>query len=128
MHSMDPLARNLEDMLRLVRELNGKGVAVRFVKESLASAPDRRDLRSDLMFAILATFFQFERDLIRERQKEGIALAKKRGVYKGRKPILSKQQTEQLRVEVAKVGSNKAQIIARDFGIKRETLYHYIRN
>lgn len=126
-HSMDRLARNVEDMLRLVRELNSKGVTVRFVKENMTFSADRADPRSDLMFAMLAAFSQFERDLIRERQKEGIALAKKRGVYTGRKPILSKEQAEQLRAEAAKPGSNKSQI-ARDFGIRRETLYHYIKN
>ena len=125
-HSMDRLARNVEDMLRLVRELNGKGVTVRFVKENMTFSADHADPRASLMFAMLAAFSQFERDLIRERQKEGVALAKKRGVYTGRKPILNKQQAEQLRAEVAKPGSNKSQI-ARDFGIRRETLYHYLR-
>lgn len=124
-HSMDRLARNVEDMLRLVRELNGKGVTVRFVKENLTFGADRRDPRSDLMFAMLAAFSQFERDLIRERQKEGIAIAKRRGVYTGRKPVLTKQQAAQLRAVVAQ-GGNKSQI-ARDFGIKRSTLYHYLR-
>src|SRR5688500_1782893 len=125
-HSMDRLARNVEDMLRSVRELNSKGVTVRFVKENLTFSAGRADPRSDLMFAMLAAFSQFERDLIRERQKEGIALAKKRGAYKGRKPILSQEQAAQLRAEAAKPGSNKSQI-ARDFGIRRETLYHYLR-
>jgi DNA invertase Pin-like site-specific DNA recombinase len=124
-HSMDRLARNVEDMLRLVRELTSKGVSVQFVKESMKFSADRDDPRSTLMFTMLSAFSQFERALIRERQREGIALAKTRGVYKGRKPILTPERAAKLREEVAK-GGNKTKI-ASEFGIRRETLYHYIR-
>ncbi len=59
--------------------------------------------------------------LIRERQREGIALAKRRGAYRGRKKLLSKEQTEELRARVA-TGEPKA-AVACAFGISRETLY-----
>src|SRR5690348_5020197 len=89
-HSMDRLARNVEDMLRLVRELNDKGVSVEFVKENMTFTAGKEDPRSTLMFTMLSAFAQFERALIKERQREGIALAKAKGnVYKGRKPALS---------------------------------------
>ena len=84
-HSMDRLARNVEDMLRLVREMNDRGVSVEFIKENMSFTAGSEDPRSTLMFTMLSAFAQFERSLIKERQREGIALAKARGtVYKGR--------------------------------------------
>jgi DNA invertase Pin-like site-specific DNA recombinase len=125
-HSMDRLARNVEDMLRLVRELNDRGVSVEFIKESMAFAAGSEDPRSTLMFTMLSAFAQFERALIKERQREGIAIAKAKGdVYKGRKPALSPVQITALRQQVAG-GTNKSKL-AKELGISRETLYQYIR-
>ena len=126
-HSMDRLARNVEDMLRLVREMNGRGVSVDFIKENMSFTAGNEDPRSTLMFTMLSAFAQFERSLIRERQREGIALAKAKGtVYKGRKPALNAERIAQLR-EQAAAGANRT-TLAREFGISRETLYQYIRN
>ena len=124
-HSMDRLARNVEDMLRLVRELNDKGVSVEFVKENLTFSAGSDDPRSTLMFTMLSAFSQFERALIKERQREGIALAKAKGIYKGRKPALSKDKVIELRKSVS-AGANKSKL-AKDFGISRETLYQYLK-
>lgn len=125
-HSMDRLARNVEDMLRLVREMNDRGVSVEFIKENISFTAGSEDPRSTLMFTMLSAFAQFERSLIRERQREGIALAKAKGtVYKGRKPALNAERIAQLR-EQAAAGANRTKL-AKEFGISRETLYHYIR-
>jgi DNA invertase Pin-like site-specific DNA recombinase len=125
-HSMDRLARNVEDMLRLVREMNDRGVSVEFIKENMSFTAGNDDPRSILMFTMLSAFAQFERSLIRERQREGIALAKAKGtVYKGRKPALNAERIAQLR-EQAATGANKTKL-AKEFGISRETLYQYIR-
>ena len=125
-HSMDRLARNVEDMLRLVREMNDKGVSVQFVKENMSFTAGNDDPRSTLMFTMLSAFAQFERSLIKERQREGIALAKAKGtVYKGRKPALNTERITQLR-ERAAAGANRTNL-AKEFGISRETLYQYIR-
>lgn len=123
-HSMDRLARNVEDMLRVVRELNGKGVSVQFVKENMNFAGND-DPRSTLMFTMLAAFAQFERSLIKERQREGIELAKAKGKYKGGKPKLDAEQVAQLKQMIAN-GFPKA-AAARKFNITRETVYQYIR-
>jgi DNA invertase Pin-like site-specific DNA recombinase len=126
-HSMDRLARNVEDMLRLVREMNGRGVSVEFIKENISFTAGSDDPRSVLMFTMLSAFAQFERSLIRERQREGIALAKAKGtVYKGRKPALNTETIAKLR-EQAAAGANRTKL-AKEFGISRETLYQYIRN
>jgi DNA invertase Pin-like site-specific DNA recombinase len=113
-------------MLRLVREMNGRGVSVEFVKENMSFTVGNDDPRSTLMFTMLSAFAQFERSLIKERQREGIALAKAKGnVYKGRKPALNAKQIAQL-CEQAATGVNKTKL-AKEFGISRETLYQYIR-
>ena len=126
-HSMDRLARNVEDMLRLVREMNDRRVSVEFIKENMSFTAGSENPRSTLMFTMLSAFAQFERSLIKERQREGIALAKAKGtVYKGRKPALNAERIAQLR-EQAAAGANKTKL-AKEFRISRETLYQYIRN
>jgi DNA invertase Pin-like site-specific DNA recombinase len=123
-HSLDRLGRNLDDLRRLVTELNGRGVAVQFLKENLTFTGDDNAM-SKLLFNMLGSFAEFERSLIRERQREGIALAKKAGVYRGRKPSLTAEQAEDLRKRVASGG--KKAVLAREFGISRETLYAYLQ-
>lgn len=75
--SIDRLARSLTDLRGIVDELTGKGVTVTFLHENLAFAKDTTDPRADLMLGILGSFAEFERAIIRERQAEGIALAKR---------------------------------------------------
>ncbi len=123
-HSMDRLARNLDNLRRLVQTLTSKGVRIEFVKEHLTFSGEDSPM-AHLMLSVMGAFAEFERALIRERQREGIALAKKRGVYKGRKRSLSEAEVTKLRERVA-TGINKARI-AREFGISRETLYQYLR-
>jgi DNA invertase Pin-like site-specific DNA recombinase len=124
-HSMDRLARNAEDLLRTVRELTGRGVTVEFIKNHLTFS-GKADPMAKLMMTMLAAFGEFERDLIRERQREGIAIAKAKGVYKGRRKALNAEQTAEL-VECARSGMPKAEL-ARSYGISRETLYQYLRS
>jgi DNA invertase Pin-like site-specific DNA recombinase len=113
----------LDDLRRVVTELNGRGVAVQFLKENLTFTGDDSSM-SKLLFNMLGSFAEFERSLIRERQREGIALAKKAGVYRGRKPSLTAEQADDLRKRVG-AGQKKA-VLAREFGISRETLYQYL--
>jgi len=123
-HSMDRLARNLDDLRRLVRAVTGRGVRIEFVKEQLTFTGEDSPMAT-LLLSVMGAFAEFERALIRERQREGIALAKQRGVYRGRKKALNAAQRAELRQRLA-VGEKKAQV-ARDFGISRETLYQYLR-
>src|SRR5260370_15371861 len=94
-HSMDRLARNLDDLRRLVRTFTGKGVRVEFVKESLTFTGEDSPM-ANLLLSVMGAFAEFERALILERQREGIAAAKIRGVYIGRKPALTTEQAQQL--------------------------------
>src|SRR5271168_111005 len=122
-HSMDRLARNLDDLRRIVLGLTSKGVLVEFVKEGLTFTGEDSAM-SQLLLSVMGAFAEFERSLIKERQREGIALAKKAGVYKGRKPSLTEEQAQQLRARIT-AGEKKA-ALAREFGISRETLYQYL--
>lgn len=122
-HSLDRLARNLGDLLKLVEELNGRGIAVEFVKENLVFGDEAASPMAKLQFQMMGAFAEFERSLIRERQREGIAIAKANGVYKGhgRKRVLDAAQVEAIRGRVGAGGNVSA--IAREFGVSRPTLY-----
>jgi len=123
-HSMDRLARNLEDLRRLVRRLTDKRVRVEFVKEQLTFTGEDSAM-ANLLLNMTGAFAEFERELIRERQREGIALAKQRGVYRGRARSLSPSQIAELRDRAA-AGLLKT-TLATEYGISRETVYAYLR-
>ncbi|EUA41341.1 resolvase, N terminal domain protein [Mycobacterium avium subsp. avium 2285 (R)] len=121
-HSMDRLARNLEDLRRIVRELTGNGVRVEFVKESLTFTGEDSAMNT-LLLSMLGAVAEFERTMILERQREGIALAKAAGKYKGRKAALTDEQADQLRARLA--AGESVTSLAKDFGISRQTVYNY---
>ena len=123
-HSMDRLARNLDDLRRIVQTLTERGVCIEFKKEQLSFTGEDSPM-AKLMLSVMGAFAEFERALLRERQREGIALAKQRGAYRGRKRALSDAEVAEARLHVA-AGKKKAQV-ARDFDISRETLYKYLR-
>src|SRR5215212_7812241 len=123
-HSMDRLARNLDDLRRIVHILTGKGVRVEFVKEQLTFTGEDAPMAT-LLLSVMGAFAEFERALIRERQREGIALAKQRGAYRGRRRSLNAEQIAEMKRRIG-AGEPKAQV-ARDLGISRETVYQYLR-
>lgn len=130
-HSMDRLARNLDDLRKLVDTLTGKGVTVIFHKEGMTFEPITSDMdksKADmarLMLSIMGAVAEFERSMILERQREGIAIAKAAGKYKGRKAALSGDRATELRQRAAD-GESKTKL-AFEFGISRETLYKYLQ-
>ncbi len=101
-----------------------RGVHIEFVKEHLSFTGEDSPM-ANLMLSVMGAFAEFERALIRERQREGIALAKQRGAYRGRKKSLSSERIAELRQRV-EAGEQKTKL-AREFGISRETLYQYLR-
>lgn len=123
-HSIDRLARNLMDLRWIVDQLTGKGVSVEFCKENLVFSGEGDSPMSRLMLNLLASFAEFERSLIRERQREGIALAKLAGRYKGRKPVLNERDLDVIKGKVI-AGVSKARI-AREMGVSRQSLYKYL--
>lgn len=123
-HSLDRLARNLDDLRRIVGDLTARGVAIRFEKEGLTFR-NHGDPMGKLMLSVMGAFAEFERSLILERQREGIALAKRDGKYRGRKPSLTAEQIAEAERRLA-AGVSHARV-ARDFGITRQTLYGYLK-
>jgi DNA invertase Pin-like site-specific DNA recombinase len=97
---------------------------VQFMKEQLTFTGDDTAMAT-LLLSVMGAFAEFERSLIRERQREGIALAKQRGAYRGRRKALTPDRIDQLRAGAA-AGQSKAGL-AREFGISRETVYQYLR-
>lgn len=121
-HSMDRLARNVEDLRRIVRELTGKGVKVQFIKENLTFAGDDSPM-NNLLLSMLGAVAEFERSMILERQREGITIAKAAGKYKGRKASLTDSQAAELRARLTLGESVTA--LAREYAISRQTVYNY---
>jgi DNA invertase Pin-like site-specific DNA recombinase len=121
-HSMDRLARNLEDLRRIVRELTGRAVRVEFVKESLTFTGEDSAMNT-LLLSMLGAVAEFERSMILERQREGIAIAKAAGKYKGRKPSLTPAHAAEMRERLAAGESVTA--LAAEYGVSRQTVYNY---
>ena len=121
---MDRCARSLTDLYSIVDELVSKGVSVKFLKEGQSYSKDSTPI-AKLMLGLLGSVAEFERSIIRERQAEGIARAKERGVYKGRARALTDRQVAQARAWVD-AGVPKAEV-ARRLGIGRMTLYTYLQ-
>jgi DNA invertase Pin-like site-specific DNA recombinase len=120
---MDRLARNLSDLQQLVDTVTGKGAAVTFVKNSLTFTGEN-DPTKKLMLQIMGAVAEFERAIIGERQKEGVQIAKAKGLYKGRKQEMTAEKIMEIRDRVAG-GEAKAQV-AKALGISRDTLYRYL--
>lgn len=120
-HSMDRLARNLDDLRRIVKTLTQSGIEVRFIKENLTFTGDDSPM-SNLLLSVMGAFAEFERSMIRERQLEGIAIAKTKGIYKGRQPSLTNTQIEEIRAMLDH-GIPKS-VVARKFHVSRQTIYN----
>lgn len=122
--SMDRLARSLRDLDDIVSELTGRGVTVRFLKEALTFSPTGNDHFARFQMQLIGAVAELERSLIRERQAEGIAIAKARGVYR-RAPkltaaaVAAAQERIDQKVPLA--------VIAREVGVSRQTLYTALR-
>ncbi|MFD4009229.1 recombinase family protein [Brachybacterium paraconglomeratum] len=133
--SMDRLARLVIDLNDIVQQITGdpaehteqrprKGASIEFLKERLTFEPGHSDPLDAFQLNMMGAFAQFERELIRQRQTEGIAAAKKRGAYKGRPRSLESDQIRSVR-NAALAGTPKAQLV-HERGISRSTLYGYL--
>ena len=115
--SIDRLARNLRDLEDIIKEINTKGASVTFLSENLTfSGSD--DAMSTLMLQMMGSFAQFERSMILKRQAEGIALAKAKGAYKGRKASIDREVVSNM----IKAGSSLTSV-AKSLGVSRQSVY-----
>jgi len=123
-HSIDRLARNLVDLLDILKALTGRGVSVRFHKENLTFTGEDNPFQT-LQLQIIGAVAEFERAIIRERQREGIAKAQANGKHCGRKAKLKPEQVEELKAR-AEAGEEK-KALAVEYGISRQTLYRLLQ-
>jgi DNA invertase Pin-like site-specific DNA recombinase len=122
-HSMDRLSRSLADLLQMVKELTDKGVAIEFIKENMTFNGEDKPIAT-LLLSVMGACAAFERAILLERQREGIAIAKNDGKYKGKKKTLPQAKQQELRARVA-AGENKVKL-ATELGISRQSLYNYL--
>lgn len=123
-HSMDRLARNIDDLRTLVKELTGRRVNVQFIKENLIFTGEDSPM-SNLLLNLLGAVAELERELLKDRQREGVQIAKSLGKYKGRPQSMTPERIAEIKRRVE--SNEKKSSIARDLGISRETVYHYLR-
>lgn len=123
--SMDRLARSVIDLQQIVDEILAKGASVHFVKESQTYSAMIDDPMGRLLLHVLGAFAEFERRLIRDRQAEGIKIAKAAGKYKGRAKVLSIEDLADA-VGQIRAGVPKTQV-ARKLGVNRSTLYRALQ-
>jgi DNA invertase Pin-like site-specific DNA recombinase len=115
---LDRLGRSLRDLANIVHEIEAAGANLRVIEQSV----DTGTSAGRAFFGMLAVFAQFETDVRRERQAEGIAKAKKEGVYTGGKPRIDRRKVRAL----AGTGKGPA-AIARDLGVSRMSVYRILR-
>lgn len=126
-HEMSRLARNTRDLLNLVEEITSKGATIVFHKENLTfKGNEKQDPYQKMMMIMLGAVAELERSILLERQREGIAVAKAKGKYKGGKNKLTDKQVAELNTH-HKQGMPIARI-AKHFKISRPTVYSYLRN
>lgn len=119
---LDRLARSVRDLQKITEQLEAKQVALVILDQQIdTSTPSGK-----LLFNMLSAIAEFENDLRRERQLEGIAKAKEKGVRFGASKKLSEEQVEDLKRAVANRGDTPMSVIAADFGIGKATLYRYL--
>ncbi len=123
-YSMDRLSRSLTDLITTVKGLTAKGVKVQFIKEALTFTGDNNPM-ANLLLGVMGSLAEWERAVIRERQLAGIAIAKSKGVYKGRKQALNDHDQAELK-SLAAVGVSKSDL-ARKFDVSRQTVYAYLK-
>ena len=116
-HSIDRLARDLRDLQSIITDLNDKGVSIEFLSERLVFS-DNDDAFAKLQLQMMGAFAEFERNISKRRQAEGIEKAKAKGVYKGRRATVNKARIRQLLDE----GLNKTEI-ANVMNISRMTVH-----
>lgn len=120
--SIDRLARDLRDLQDIIQRLNDKGVSVSFLKEKLVFSGEADDAFARLQLQMMGAFAEFERNIIRQRQAEGIARAKARGVYKGRKKTIDEN-----RIRTMKADGHSVTEISEVLGVSRMTVYRAVK-
>lgn len=124
-YSLDRLARNLDHLRQIVKQLVSQNIRVQFIKENLIFTGDDSPI-AVLLLSVMGAFAEFERKLIRERQSEGIRAALAKGKKVGRPVAFSQEEWKEVKERIEK-GESKSKII-KEFGVGRSTFYKYLKN
>ena len=124
-HSIDRLARNLKDLIQIINEVNNKGVTIKFHKENMEFTKDNQNPMQNLMLQVMGACAEFERNLIKERQMEGIIAAKKKGKKFGRPVIVNDEMKANILSQVSQ-GIPKSKVALIN-GISRTKVYQVLR-
>lgn len=116
-HDISRLARNIQDLHHLVEEITAKGATLQFNKEGLTFSGDKQNPMSQLLLSMLGAVYQFEREIMKERQREGIAVAKAKGKFKGRPAKLNNSDI----LQVVDEGNSIAQT-AKILGVSQSSV------
>ena len=120
-YSIDRLARDLRDLQDIISTLNDKGVSISFLSERLTFSAEADDAFAKLQLQMMGAFAEFERNIIKKRQAEGIAKAKVKGVYKGTKKRIDRAKVHQLKAD-----GNSTYKIAEQMGISRMSVHRIL--
>ena len=123
--SIDRLARDLRDLQSIISQLNDEGVTISFLSENLTFNAGADDAFAQLQLQMMGAFAEFERNIIRKRQAEGIANAKERGVYKNRKRKLVIERDEVRKLKAEGLSTYK---IADQMGTSRMSFHRILNN
>jgi len=126
-HSMDRLCRNLSDLRNIVESLTSRGVAVEFVKEAMVFTNESTPM-AQFMLNIMGSFAELERAMILSRQREGVAIAKAKGVYKGRVPAIRQGNGKLETLRSLQANNTPIAEMARTLGVSRQTIYTMIKS
>ncbi len=121
--SIDRMARDLRDLQSIIQSLLDKNASITFLSEKLTFSAVSNDPFAKLQLHLMGAFAEFERSIIRKRQAEGIAKAKERGVYKGRKPSIDSRKI----LELKEQGLDPTKI-ANEMGISRVSVYRAFKS
>ncbi len=124
--AIDRMARSIVDLQSLIDEITAKGASVEFLKENMMINAHGSSAMEQMQLQILGVFAEFERNISKERQAEGIAEAKKRGVYS--RPRTKKISSAQAREIAARAATGELKTaLAREFEVDRSTIYKALR-
>ena len=121
-HSMDRLCRNLGDLRDIVKSLTSRGVAVEFIKENMVFTNDSTPM-AQFMLNIMGSFAELERAMILSRQREGVAIAKAKGIYKGRAPAIRSNNGKLAELQNLISQNTPVAAMARQLNVSRQTIY-----
>lgn len=124
-HELSRLGRSVKDLLDIVEKIISAGASVKFLKENLHFSPGEKNSFQSLMLNLLSSIAQFERDLLLERQREGIQIAKQKGKYKGKVSRFTQGEIKLIKEEF-KTTKNR-QALASKWGISRTYLYELVK-